>query len=127
DAVECAGGSHGELLRRSAGLVQNVRHHHGEAGGVGSGDQLLRAGLAIWVFGAGGEGYWKLPDRAAANGHRAAALGEITVPDHFCASLCQCHDVASYWLLACILLACILLACILLHLRPLAALLRDDT
>ena len=52
--------------RRGAGAGQAVRERHGEAAGVGGRDQLLGAGLAVRLLGAGGQetGCWPMARRS---------------------------------------------------------------
>ena len=50
---------------RRPGLGQAVGQRHGEAGGVGRGDQLLGAGLAVGVLGPGGPGHVEGADAGA--------------------------------------------------------------
>ena len=80
--LERARGLDLEAGRRVAPGAELVGQRHAEAGGVGGGDQLLGAGLAAGLLGAGRPGDAGVAEQPGRDRrHGAAALEQIALPD----------------------------------------------
>src|SRR5262249_46948084 len=83
--IEADGRLRAELARCVSGRLQRERQRHGEATGVGGGDQLLRVGTPL-VLEAGLERVGSLGQYTGVRGEVSTAGAAGTAPNGFCSA-----------------------------------------